>query len=209
MVFLKYAPSFLSSYILIFSLTKYSLFLDFTCWNQLHLNLFTLLVLLHQWLAWPSRLLNFWVTTISYADHQVQSHQVNTQYCEAPSVFGIFPVLSSNTCSSHFLSQISQCLPCFALCVVSLPDWFTNFLCLHPTALMPVVLLTKRKGWDLADKKLRHLKMLPYYNAWTYHVLYCHIFPSFSCCSHHLYVYGPPFEEAFSGQWSILHVLLS
>lgn len=128
----------------------------------------------------------------NYADHQVQSHQVNTQYCEAPSDFGVFPVLVSNTCSSHFLSQISQCLPCFALYVVSLPDWFTRFLCLHPSVLMPVVLRMKRKGWDLADKKLRYLKMLTYYNAWTYHVSYCHVLPSFSCCSHHLYIYGPP-----------------
>lgn len=55
---------------------------------------------------------------------------------------------------SHFLSQILQCLPCSAPCVVSLPDWFTKFARLHSSALMPVVCLRKRKECTIKEVQI-------------------------------------------------------
>lgn len=80
-----------------------------------HPSLFKYLML-HQWLDHLAYC--FWVITLSYyIAHQVQSSQVNATV-------------------SFSVSQISLCLPHFAPRVMSLPNSFTKFVCLHPSCLL-------------------------------------------------------------------------
>lgn len=143
-------------------------------------------MLLHQWLDHLAY--SFWVITVSYyAAHQVQSHQVNTQYHKTPSVFGVFPVLASNTCSCLLFSIASIWVPSSFCPMCSVLARLVYQVCLL-ASFSPHACLMKRKQWDLAYKKLRYLKMLTYYSAWMYSILYCHVL-LFSYYSHHLYVY--------------------